>query len=266
MLKLFYKLLILLLSISWVFALDIQEIKTANEHILAVNIALNKDNLSLYWKNANTQSAFQTISNLDRYLKSQNQKLLFATNSGIYDTSYRPLGLHVENGQTLVTLNKVKPVNTVGNFSLLPNGVFAIYKEPVDSDNLRAAIFDSDEYEQRFAKNPPLYASQSGPMLIKDGNLHARFLKDSDSLKIRNAVCLSDVNRLYFLISIKSSNFFNFSTVLKEQLNCQNALYLDGSLAQIYVDGRFYGASIWEIRPYVGIWAVTTAIEANVQP
>ena len=49
--------------------------------------------------------------------------LVFATNAGIFDLTFRPVGLHIEDGRTLVQLNTA---DGDGNFYLKPNGVFAI--------------------------------------------------------------------------------------------------------------------------------------------
>ncbi len=57
------------------------------------------------------------------------ERLLFAANAGIYDRKFAPLGLYVENGRTVVPLNLAHGNPAAGNFSLLPNGVFAIYPD-----------------------------------------------------------------------------------------------------------------------------------------
>ena len=66
-----------------------------------------------------------------------------------------------------------------GNFGLLPNGVFCIRDG-------RADVIET----LRFAEEAPncRFATQSGPMLVIDGALHPRFMRDSTSRYIRNGV------------------------------------------------------------------------------
>ena len=42
----------------------------------------------------------------------------------------------------------------------------------------------------------------------------------------------------------------------RDKLGCRDALYLDGTLSQIYVGGNYYGAPAFMVKPYAGIFAV----------
>ena len=84
-------------------------------------VDLQRDTLRLHWKNPATGEPYRTFRQVRERLEEEGQRMLFATNSGIYAPGLRPLGLHVENGQALVGLNNAR---SGGNFALLPNGVF----------------------------------------------------------------------------------------------------------------------------------------------
>ncbi len=221
-----------------------------------VDVTLDLSELSLmhYWQDPQTASNFGSFHNLKKYLHQENELLLFAINSGIYTKEYKPLGLHIENSKLLMPLNMVKSNEGQGNFSLLPNGVFYITQQN------RAYVMDSDRFQARFNGDYQGIkdAVQSGPMLLTNGQYNPHFIKDSDSLRIRSGVCAMNEGReVHFVVTEDAVNFYDFATYFKERLVCQNALYLDGTLARIYIDGRMYGASFWQVKPLVGIWSVS---------
>ena len=71
-------------------------------------------------------------------------------------------------------------------------------------------------------------------MLVIDGKLHPRFLEESNSRKIRNGVGVSaDGEWLHFGISEGFVTFHEFGRLFRDQLDCHNALFLDGSISAI---------------------------------
>jgi uncharacterized protein YigE (DUF2233 family) len=143
-------------------------------------------------------------------------------NAGIFSTEYAPLGLHIEDGHRLRPLNTDKGW---GNFFLKPNGVFFII-------NKKAVIVDTATFSKLKVK--PDIATQSGPLLVSDGKLHPRFLPDSLSLYIRNGVGVTQDNQVVLAMSLLPINLYAFATLFRDTLKCPNALYLDGSISQIY--------------------------------
>ncbi len=222
-----------------------------------VNINLAQDNLALYWRTPEGKP-FQNFSNLRDFLMSKQESLIFATNAGIYTQDNKPLGLHIENNDVLTGLNKTNPINAKGNFSLKPNGVFYVIKQ-------QANILETSQFDLLFNTEQKLrtinFATQSGPMLLMQGNVHPRFIKGSDSLKFRSGVCVKDQEKfphtVIFAVSLIPVSFYDFALFFKDKQHCQNALYLDGSLSQIYNNNQYYGAPFWKIKPYVGILAVS---------
>ncbi len=230
-------------------ALDSDEVAFAGQNYRVVKIDLRHEVLSLHWRNPDDGQAFASIDSLRRWGEAHNQHLLFAANAGIYDKQFAPLGLHVENGKTLVPLNLAHGNPSAGNFSLLPNGVFVIYPDG------RAAVRTSADFKTD--KKDALWATQSGPMLVIGGKLNEQFLDDSGSVKWRSGVCAKTPTEVVFAVSEAPVNFHTFARLFRDQLGCHDALYLDGSISRLYVDGQDYaGAPNFMVKPYAGIFAV----------
>lgn len=219
-----------------------------NLHFRVVAIELAKADLSLHWRDPATGKPFASIHSLQLWGTRHGQRLLFAANAGIYDAHGEPLGLYVENGKTLKPLNTAHGDPAAGNFSLLPNGVFAI----------DAAGHASVQTTRAFAKADakPRIATQSGPMLVIDGKINPEFMAGSDSVKWRSGVCAPAPDKVVFAVSTGPVNFHTFASLFRDKLGCRDALYLDGTLSQIYTGGNYYGAPAFMVKPYAGIFAV----------
>lgn len=214
-----------------------------------VTLDLKHDPLSLHWLDPASGDAYGDIETLQQWGEAHGQRLLFAANAGIYDRQNKPLGLHVEDGKTLVPLNMAHGNPASGNFSLLPNGVFAIYPDG------HAAVRTSAEFKAD--GKPVRWATQSGPMLVIAGQLNPQFVDDSGSLKWRSGVCAKSPTEVVFAVSEVPVNFHGFARLFRDKLGCRDALYLDGSISQIFVEGEGYaGAPAFLVKPYAGIFAV----------
>jgi uncharacterized protein YigE (DUF2233 family) len=166
---------------------------------------------------------FGQFTSLARELRSSGKTLAFAMNAGMYHEDRSPVGYYVENGKQL---QRVIPNAGPGNFGLLPNGVFCIRQNRADVVETR-----------RFAKSKPncIYATQSGPMLVIDGALHRRFLRNSTSRFIRNGVGTSaDGQQAVFVISNTVVSFHEFGSYFRDHLKLPQALYFDGSISRLY--------------------------------
>ena len=198
--------------------------------------------LGFYWKRPDG-SAYGTIQALREAVVKEGMELKIATNGGIYSKSFTPLGLYIENGKRYYRLNRGKGG---GNFFLLPNGVFYITDEG-------AAVVDAAGYNPR---QKVRYAIQSGPMLVRNGRLHLRFIESSASLYVRNGVGVDREGRVVFAISDLPVNFHDFATLFRDRLDAPNALYLDGSISAMYApELNRYGG--WGIHTYTSIIALT---------
>jgi uncharacterized protein YigE (DUF2233 family) len=226
-----------------------REVTFDGQNYRVVALDLKRDPLSLHWRDPASGEPFGDIETLQQWGEARGQRLLFAANAGIYDRQNKPLGLHVEDGKTLVPLNLAHGNPASGNFSLLPNGVFAIYPDG------HAAVRASADFKAD--RKPVRWATQSGPMLVIDGRINPNFVDDSGSLKWRSGVCAKSPTEVVFAVSEVPVNFHGFARLFRDKLGCRDALYLDGSISQIFVEGEGYaGAPAFLVKPYAGIFAV----------
>jgi uncharacterized protein YigE (DUF2233 family) len=233
-------------------ALESTELTFDGQIYRVVQLDLKREPLSLHWHDPQSGQPFGSIETLRQWGEARGQRLLFAANAGIYDKQFAPLGLYVENGKTVVPLNLSHGNPASGNFSLLPNGVFVVYPDG------QAAVRTSSSFKAD--GKPAQWATQSGPMLLIDGKLNEQFVDDSDSLKWRSGVCMKTPTEAVFAVSEAPVNFHSFGRLFRDQLGCRDALYLDGSISQLYVDGEGYaGSPPFMVKPYAGIFAVFVA-------
>ncbi|AXC49169.1 hypothetical protein DRW48_05265 [Paracoccus suum] len=169
----------------------------------------------------------------------------FAMNAGMYHADLSPVGLLVIDGEELAP---IVTEGSRGNFGMRPNGVFCTGgRRPYQVVESRA-----------FAKATPecRLASQSGPMLVIDGDLHPRFLEHSDSRYIRNGVGVSkDGETAWFAISDTSVTFHQFGRFFRDGLKARDALYFDGSISRLYAPEL--GRADWgrSMGPIIGLVA-----------
>jgi uncharacterized protein YigE (DUF2233 family) len=166
-----------------------------------------------------------SLGNLRDWLASRGQRLVFATNAGMFTPARMPVGLYVEEGRELVSLNTREDS---GNFFLKPNAVFFLTET-------QAGILESHAYESRTPEKV-LYATQSGPALVLQGKLHPAFREDSKNrADRRSGVGILTPNRVVFAIANQPVNLHEFATFFRDELGCQDALYLDGVVSRMYL-------------------------------
>lgn len=193
---------------------------TANDQIISFTVDLKKQDLQLYWKNDDGRP-LRNIQNLKSYVERKGKTLLFAANAGMYQQDNSPLGLFIQNGETLSPLN-TRSAN--GNFYLKPNGVFYIVGN-------RAFISTTENFK---SNDKIKYATQSGPMLVIDGKIHPAFRQGSVNGNIRNGVGILPDGKIVFAMSKSEINFYDFAKYFQD-LGCENALYLDGFVSRTYL-------------------------------
>jgi uncharacterized protein YigE (DUF2233 family) len=204
------------------------------------DIDLQKANLKLYWKKADG-TLYATLAAVQKALGAT---FLFATNSGIYSTDFKPLGLEIERGKTLVPLNKSHA--STGNFYMQPNGVFFITGKG-------AQVMETSEYA---AVRPAgvLEAAQSGPLLLRKGVINGKFASDSASVKIRSGVGVNSAGHVVFALSEDRVDFYDFAVFFRDHLHCPDALYLDGTIST-FLDAD--GFDSIQLAVFAGIWAAS---------
>ncbi|TCP96026.1 uncharacterized protein YigE (DUF2233 family) [Cricetibacter osteomyelitidis] len=197
------------------------------------------DKVSFHWKDPQGKN-YRSLTALKNAL-SETHHIQMLMNGGIYDKNNEPAGLWIEQGKTLKKLNTKRGT---GNFHIQPNGVFAITKG-------KAQILTTQNYQK--AKLKPDWAMQSGPMLIINGKPNRQFKPGLQSVYKRNAVCVTKENKLYFFMTLSGEpNMYHLTQALLKQ-DCYNALYLDGSISNWYITGKF---NSFHWQDFVGIIAV----------
>lgn len=223
-------------------AVECRDVKFQGDVFTLCEVDAAEQELRLFLTDPATSRPLGSFENVEAQLAAKGEKLAFAMNAGMYHADRSPVGHYVEEGEERSPLISS---DGPGNFGLLPNGVFCISERSARVIETRRFLHERPECT---------YASQSGPMLVIDGALHPRFLKDSDSTYIRNGVGTSkDGKTAYFVMSRASVNFYTFGTFFKDALKVPQALYFDGNISRLYAPriGRNDGG--FPMGPIVGV-------------
>lgn len=197
----------------------------ADTRFLSYTADPHAGNIRLYWKDTHGEP-LKSLQNLKSFVETNGKKLVFGMNAGMYHPDNRPLGLFIEDGVEQHAVNT--RTATSGNFYMKPNGIFYLTKDK------RAVVCQTEDLKD--PKNI-LFATQSGPMLLIDGNVHPAFKEGSVNLNIRNGVGILPDNRVVFAISKEPVNFWDFAQFFLS-LGCKNALYLDGFVSRAYLPAQ----------------------------
>lgn len=141
----------------------------------------------------------RTIARVDSLVRARGERLLFATNAGLYERVDSATGLlEADGGRTYSRLNRsAGPPDpcSVANFYCPPNGVFYVAGG-------RAAVRSTADFAARRASaGAPSIASQSGPMLVRNGAPARAFPANSQSRKVRNGVGVRADGSVVFAIA-----------------------------------------------------------------
>lgn len=223
-------------------AVECRDVTFRGDVFTLCEVDATKQELRLFLTDPATSRPLGSFENVEAQLEAKGERLAFAMNAGMYHADRSPVGHYVEAGEER---SPVISSEGPGNFGLLPNGVFCI-------TDRSARVIET----RRFLRERPKceYASQSGPMLVIDGALHPRFLKDSDSTYIRNGVGTSQDGRTaYFVISRASVNFYSFGTFFRDALKVPQALYFDGNISRLYAPEAGRNDGGFPMGPIVGV-------------
>jgi uncharacterized protein YigE (DUF2233 family) len=153
------------------------------------------------------------------------QGMVFATNAGIFEPGLAPTGLLVAGG------TQVSPLNTAkgeGNFFMSPNGVFFVSPKGVPM------VLDTAAYAR--ALPAVVSATQSGPLLVHHGVINAAFTDGSRNRNVRSAVGVRGRD-VVVVLSVGEVNFFTLASLFTLELKVDDALYLDGFISELVVEG-----------------------------
>jgi uncharacterized protein YigE (DUF2233 family) len=211
----------------------------ARPRFTTIRVDVRTERIELFLRD-DAGRTFNRFDRLKAWLASRNERLLFAMNAGMFRPNLSPVGLLVQDGRQVSPLNLS---DGAGNFFLKPNGVFFI-------SETGPRIVESTEY-------PPLaggvrLATQSGPLLVRNGVLHPMINAASTSRLLRNGVGISG-DTIIFVISEQPVNFYELATYFRDELHCPDALYLDGVVSSLYSTDLQRNDSTADLGPIVGV-------------
>ena len=213
---------ILVLWLTPVWSAECQGFKFQEVPFTACTAKIPEDDIRLFLYDK-TGKIYGQFQKLDNFLREERLNIVFATNGGMYHADRSPVGMYVEN------FKEFSPLiisDGPGNFGLLPNGVFCFNKKEF-------MILETEKFAR--SKIRCQYATQSGPLLVIDGKIHPKFIKDGASKFVRSGVGISrDGLEAIFLISNQPVNFYHFASTFLDHLKIDNALYLDGNISRLY--------------------------------
>lgn len=243
-----YSLLFLFTSCGQVTEQDVKELKktvkkkiaesTADESFI-LDFTTEPKMVQMYWRDAQ-QHTFKSFDSLDQWLQSDDKSLRFAMNGGMYMEDNSPLGLYIENSKTLRKLNTR---SGKGNFYLKPNGIFYITRAG------KARVIRTENFKP---SSDIRFATQSGPMLVIDGKIHATFDQASQNVNIRNGVGILPDGKVLFAMSKSLITFYDFARYFQER-GCTNALYLDGGISKTYLPEQGYEDKTGDFGVIIGV-------------
>ena len=167
-----------------------------------------------------------TLARTAQWVVEQGRTPVYATNAGIYTTERRPLGLHIEAGRVYRPVNRS---SGSGNFYLKPNGVFFVGAGG-------AGLRTTEEIPVPLPKWS--MATQSGPILVRHGQIHPRFLPQSHSRKARSWIGVRDAEHVVIAVSLDRVRFYDAATFARDRMGCSDALYLDGTISEYWLPER----------------------------
>jgi uncharacterized protein YigE (DUF2233 family) len=218
-----------------------EETRIAGKRITVCRVNLRTQPLQLFLRDT-AGHPFHDFTRLAAWLKRRGKTLTFAMNAGMFHADFSPVGLMVAGGK------QFSPINTKngrGNFFLKPNGVFAV-------THTEGYVVESSEYVS-LPKQRVVLATQSGPLLVRNGKIHPAFNAGSESRLLRNGVGMSSSETAVFAISNDPVNFHEFATLFRDVLRCPNALFLDGNISSLYSTKLKRNDFRRELGPIIGV-------------
>ena len=211
----------------------------SDRRFTTIRVHPNTERIELFLRDDAGQP-FKHFDQLKSWLAGKNKQLSFAMNAGMFQQDLSPLGLFVQEGKQVSRLNVS---DGTGNFYLKPNGVFLISASG-------PKIVESTEYPA-LAQGVRL-ATQSGPLLVRNGVLHPSINAASTSRLVRNGVGVSG-NTIMFVISEQPVSFYELAVYFRDDLHCPDALYLDGVVSSLYSTELQRNDSRADLGPIVGV-------------
>lgn len=190
-------------------------------------VLLNSNNYDLKIINNNT-GALKSMEYF--YSKLITTKPIVLMNAGMYEADGSAVGLLISDGKLIKNINLKKGLE--GNFYKLSNAIFSI--DSSGHFKINTTLSFNDNYNGKYVGLK--YATQSGPVLITNGKINKELNLRSSNKLIRNGIgVFKNVNHniAVLVISETPTSFYELASVFKF-LNCDNAMYLDGTVSKLY--------------------------------
>lgn len=232
--------------------IEFREMRADGRRYQVVQVDLTKATLRLYWRDDRGRP-YGTLAALDRALAARGERLLAATNAGIFYRTREPAGLHVERGRALRPLNAspTPPAGEApGNFFAEPNGVFYLARDG------SAHLVSTAEAAQRVGRM--VEATQSGPLLLRRGVPHPLIGRVEVA---RDAVAVCGARRVALVLAPDGASIRQLARFIRDGLGCPDALYLDGTISGL----RVPSARVDRDGSYVGMIGVTAKPSARTR-
>jgi uncharacterized protein YigE (DUF2233 family) len=231
--------LVLLTTATAAGAIECATVEHANLRFTTCRVDARAGSLGLYYRDPHGGALLRNFDRLAKSVAGSGRKLTFAMNAGMFHPDFRPVGLLVIDGKEIAPINR-SPGS--GNFFLQPNGVFLI-----DAQGPR--VIATEEYRNL----APVFATQSGPMLLHRGQVPAIAAFRSTSRHLRNGLCVPEGATVAFVISEDEVTFREFAEYFSSVLKCTEALYLDGSISSLYVPRMKRADARSDLGPMFGV-------------
>lgn len=150
-------------------------------------------------------------------------EIAFVMNGGMFDDTLRPVGYFVQDADRLVELNQA---DGDGNFFLKPNGVFF-------GTGGTWRLIETGTFLRTIGTRPQ-FGTQSGPMLVINGDLHPEIQDDGPSKAIRNGVGVGRDGKAHFVIANDPLSFGQLARFFRDELDVPDALFLDGNISSLW--------------------------------
>jgi uncharacterized protein YigE (DUF2233 family) len=186
--------------------------------------------------------AYGSLDAFNAAMSAQGRAPVLAMNAGMYHEGLPPVGLLVEGGREIAPLNLG---DGEGNFFLKPNGVFSIAQDG------SAAVTETGTYAAKGIRARE--ASQSGPMLVVDGQIHPKFEPNGESRHIRNGVGVRDEHTVLLAISLGEVSLGSFARLFRDGLGCPNALFFDGVISTFSTGGKTLLGGEYPVGPIIAV-------------
>ena len=199
-----------------------EDVAFENSRFVVCRYDSRSDELQLAWRNS--KGPLGGFDGLATWLGPEAKRVRFAMNGGMYDRSQAPVGLLVQSGKVQRQADTAKGH---GNFYLLPNGVFW--------SGADGSVHVEETRRFVMRRPSPMWATQSGPLLVSAGVLHPAIADNGSSLAVRNGVGVRDPGEAFFVISSEPVSFGRLARLFRDRLHCLDALYLDGAVSSLWV-------------------------------